>query len=75
MDPRPSEDGEPRHPRAQRLITSHALTHLIAEHKYYKYLLEHDRVYALSPLASDVHLTSNYSNVPEALLTRVFSHT
>ena len=75
MDPRPSEDGEPRHARAQRRITSHALTRLMAEHKYYKCLLPHDRVYALLPLASDVHLTPNYSNVLEALLAQVFSQT
>ena len=75
MDPRPWEDGEPRHARAQRRIISHALTHLMTEHKYYKYLLTHDRVSALLPLTSDVHLTPNYSDVPEALLAQVFSQT
>lgn len=75
MDPRPSEDGEPRHARAQRRVTSHALTHLMAEHKCYKCSLKHDRVYALLLLASDVYLILNYSDVLEALLTRLFSHT
>jgi hypothetical protein len=76
MEPRPSEDGGPRHARAQRRITSHALTHLMAEHKYYECSVPHDRVYALLPLASDVHhLTVKYSDVPEALLARVFSQT
>ena len=75
MDPRPSEGGEPRHARAQRRITSHALTHLMTEHKYYKCVLPHKRVYALLPLASNVHFTPNYSDVPEALIAQVFSQT
>ena len=75
MDPRPFENGESRQARAQRQITSHALTHLMAEQKYHKCLLKHGSVYTLIPLASDVHLTPIYSDVPEALFNRVVSHT
>lgn len=67
------DGGEEVTPRAQRRITSYALTHLMLEHKGYKCRIPHDRVFALLPLADDMgHLKVSYSDVPEALLARVF---